>query len=132
MLMMGELTFFLGMQVKQMKQGMFVHQAKYTKDMMKKFDVAKFKPVSTLMSMAMVLDPDENDKAVDLRLHGRTFSLLCACLHSFRLLHPLHIGKPFNGSLGISNAHSNFLFGTPLLHHLILLGFLILILGFWS
>jgi hypothetical protein len=32
MSMMGELTFFVGTQVKQMKQGTFIHQAKYTKD----------------------------------------------------------------------------------------------------
>jgi hypothetical protein len=36
MSMMGELTFFLGIQVKQTKQGTFVHQVKYTKDLMKK------------------------------------------------------------------------------------------------
>jgi hypothetical protein len=35
MSMMGELTFFLGIQVKQTKQGTFVHQAKCTKDLMK-------------------------------------------------------------------------------------------------
>jgi hypothetical protein len=46
---MGELTFFLGIQVKQMKQGTFVHQAKYTKDMMKKFNMAELKPVSSLI-----------------------------------------------------------------------------------
>jgi hypothetical protein len=40
MSMMGELTFFLGIQVKQTKQGTFVHQAKYTKDLMKKFNMA--------------------------------------------------------------------------------------------
>jgi hypothetical protein len=39
MSMMGELTFFLGIQVKQMKQGNFVHEAKYTKDLMKKFNM---------------------------------------------------------------------------------------------
>jgi hypothetical protein len=33
MFMMGELTFFLVMQVKQTKEGTFVHQAKYTKDL---------------------------------------------------------------------------------------------------
>jgi hypothetical protein len=37
MSMMGELTFFLGIQVKQMKQGTFVQQAKYMKDLIKKF-----------------------------------------------------------------------------------------------
>jgi hypothetical protein len=35
--MMGELTFFIDIQVKQTNQGIFVHQAKYTKDLMKKF-----------------------------------------------------------------------------------------------
>jgi hypothetical protein len=32
MSMMGELQFFLGLQIKQSKEGTFVHQAKYTKD----------------------------------------------------------------------------------------------------
>jgi hypothetical protein len=65
MSMMGELTFFLGIQVKQTKQGTFVHQDKYTKDLMKKFNMAELKPISTPMSMATSLDPDENGKAAD-------------------------------------------------------------------
>jgi hypothetical protein len=48
--MMGKLTFFLGIQVKQIKQGTFVHQSKYMKDLMKKFHMDELKPVSTLMS----------------------------------------------------------------------------------
>jgi hypothetical protein len=64
MSMMGELNFFLGIQVKQTKECIFIHQAKYTKDLMK-FNMAELKPVSTLMSMAMVPDPDENGKAID-------------------------------------------------------------------
>jgi isopentenyldiphosphate isomerase len=67
MSMMEELTFFLGIQVKQMKESIFINQAKYTKDMMKKFNMAELKPVSTLMSMAVVLDPDENGEAIDQR-----------------------------------------------------------------
>jgi hypothetical protein len=67
MSMMGELTFFLGIQVKQTKQGTFVHQAKYTKDLIKKFNMDELKPMSTPMSMAVLLDPDENDGAVDQR-----------------------------------------------------------------
>jgi hypothetical protein len=58
MSMMGELTFLLAIQVKQMKQGTFVHQAKYMKDLMKKFNIAKLKPVSTPMSTVMLMDPD--------------------------------------------------------------------------
>jgi hypothetical protein len=52
-----------------MKQGIFAHQAKYTKELMKKFNMAELKPVSTSMSMATALDPDENSEAVDQREH---------------------------------------------------------------
>jgi hypothetical protein len=52
--------------VKQMNQGIFVHQAKYTKDLMKKFNMAELKPVSTLMSSAALLGPDEDGEAVGL------------------------------------------------------------------
>jgi hypothetical protein len=67
MSMMKELTFFLGIQVKQTKEGIFIHQAKYTKDLMKKFNMAELKPVSTPMSTAVTLDPDENGEAIDQR-----------------------------------------------------------------
>jgi hypothetical protein len=65
MSMMKELTFFLGIQVKQMKQGTFIHQAKYTKDLMKKFSMTELKPVSTPMSSAMSLGPDEDGEVAD-------------------------------------------------------------------
>jgi hypothetical protein len=65
MSMMGELTFFLGIQVKQTNQGTFVHQAKYMNDPIKKFNMAELKPVSTPMSSAVLLGPDEDGKAVD-------------------------------------------------------------------
>jgi hypothetical protein len=74
--MMGELTFFLGIQVKQMKEGIFIHQAKYTKDLMKKFNMVELKPVSTLMSTAAALDPDENGEAVDQREYKSMISSL--------------------------------------------------------
>jgi hypothetical protein len=51
--------------VKQMKQGTFVHQAKYTNDLMKKFNMTELKLVSTPMSSAASLDLDEDDEAVD-------------------------------------------------------------------
>jgi hypothetical protein len=67
MSMMGELTFFLGIQVKQMKQGTFIHQAKYTKDLMKKFNMVELKPVSTPMGTTTSLGPVEDDEAIDQR-----------------------------------------------------------------
>jgi hypothetical protein len=67
MSMVGELTFFLGIQVKKTKQGTFVHQVKYMKDLMKKFNMAELKPVSTSMSTSTSLGPDEDGEAVDQR-----------------------------------------------------------------
>jgi hypothetical protein len=65
MSMIGELTFFIGIQVRQTKQGTFVHQAKYMKDLMKKFNMGELKSVSTPLSMIIMLDLDENGEAVD-------------------------------------------------------------------
>jgi hypothetical protein len=67
MSMMGELTFFLGIQAKQMKKSTFMHQAKYTKDLMRKFNMVELKFVSTPMSTAMSLGPDEDGEAIDQR-----------------------------------------------------------------
>ena len=65
MSMMGELTFFLGLQIKQTREGAFVHQGKYTKDVLKKFDMGEAKPLSTPMSTTMALDADEEGEAMD-------------------------------------------------------------------
>jgi hypothetical protein len=65
MFMMGELTFFLGIQVKQTKQGTFVYQVKYTNDLMKKFNMAELKSVSTPISSAASLSSDEDGETVD-------------------------------------------------------------------
>ena len=65
MSMMGELTFFLSIQIKQDKDGTFVHQTKYTKDLLKKFDMVDAKLITTLMMMTTALDPDEEGEEVD-------------------------------------------------------------------
>jgi hypothetical protein len=53
--------------VKQTKQGTFMHQAKYTKDLIKKFNMAELKLVSTLMISTVSLGPDEDGEVVDQR-----------------------------------------------------------------
>jgi hypothetical protein len=64
--------------VKQTKQDTFVHQAKYTNDLMKKFNMAELKPLSTLMSFVALLGPDEDGEAVDQREYRSMIgSLLC-------------------------------------------------------
>jgi hypothetical protein len=76
MSMMGELTFFLGIEVKQTKQGTFVHQAKYMKDLMKKFNMVELKPVSTPMSATTSLGPDEDGEDVVQREYRSMISSL--------------------------------------------------------
>ena len=49
MSMLGELTFFLGLQVSQSDKGIFINQTKYIKDMLKKFKLEYSKPNSIPM-----------------------------------------------------------------------------------
>jgi hypothetical protein len=65
MSIMGELQFFLGLQIKQAKEGTFVQQAKYTKDILKKFKMDESKPMLTPMSTTTALNADEDAKPVD-------------------------------------------------------------------
>jgi hypothetical protein len=65
MSMMGELEFFLGLQIKKAKEGTFVHQDKYTKDIFKKFKMDDSKPLSTPMITTTTLDADEDGEPVD-------------------------------------------------------------------
>jgi hypothetical protein len=69
MSMIDELNFFLGLQIKQTQDMTFVHQDKYTKDILKKFDMGEAKPLSTPMSTMMALDVDEYDEPMDQKEH---------------------------------------------------------------
>ena len=60
MSMMGELKFFLGLQIKQQKDGIPVHQEKYTMDFLKKFDMEKAKSKGTLMHPFKVIEANES------------------------------------------------------------------------
>jgi hypothetical protein len=58
MSMMRELRFFLGFQIKQIEDGTFISQTKYTHDILKKFGIDKAKPIKTPMSTNGHLDLD--------------------------------------------------------------------------
>ncbi|GJY47841.1 putative ribonuclease H-like domain-containing protein [Tanacetum coccineum] len=60
---MGELTFFLGLQVQQKKDGIFISQDKYVADILKKFDFATVKTASTPMEPNKALIKDEEAEA---------------------------------------------------------------------
>jgi hypothetical protein len=65
MSMMGGLPFFLGLQIKQSKKRTFVHQAKYTKDIVRKFKMEDSKAMTTPMSTTTALAVDEEGEQVD-------------------------------------------------------------------
>ncbi|KAJ9547023.1 hypothetical protein OSB04_019566 [Centaurea solstitialis] len=77
MSMMGELTYFLGLQIKQSEKGIFINQGKYVLDMLKKFDLTSCTPMKTPMAPPLSLDKDSNGKPVDVTLYrGMIGSLL--------------------------------------------------------
>ncbi|KAL8155097.1 hypothetical protein AgCh_000473 [Apium graveolens] len=67
MSMIGELNYFLGLQIKQSKDGIYVHQSKYVKNLLTKFGFEHVKPKSTPMNQNSKLTSDENGKAVDIK-----------------------------------------------------------------
>ncbi|GJY10983.1 uncharacterized mitochondrial protein-like protein [Tanacetum coccineum] len=66
---MGELTFFLGLQVKQKKDGIFISQDKYVDEILKKFGFTEVKTASTPMETQKPLLKDEDGEEVDVHMY---------------------------------------------------------------
>jgi hypothetical protein len=65
----GELSLFLGLQVKQIKDETFICQNKYINDLLKRFGMDNSKPIKTPMATNAHLDLDERGKSVDSKLY---------------------------------------------------------------
>ncbi|RVW95010.1 hypothetical protein CK203_040012 [Vitis vinifera] len=65
MSMMGEFNFFLGLQIKQLKEGTFINQAKYIRDLLKRLNMEEAKTMKTPMSSSIKLDMDEKGKLIN-------------------------------------------------------------------
>nr|GEW56909.1 retrovirus-related Pol polyprotein from transposon TNT 1-94 [Tanacetum cinerariifolium] len=77
MSMIGELEFYLRLQIKQMEDGIFFNQSKYIKEMLKKFGLEESKPMKTPMSSDTKLTKDEECESVDsTKYQGMIGSLL--------------------------------------------------------
>jgi len=77
MSMMGELSFFLGLKVKQSKDGIFLCQSNYCKEILKKFEMESCKEASTPMLSSYYMDADVAEKRVDqTKFRGLIGSLL--------------------------------------------------------
>ncbi|WVZ58245.1 LOW QUALITY PROTEIN: hypothetical protein U9M48_008531 [Paspalum notatum var. saurae] len=80
MSMIGELTFFLRFQIKQLREGTFIYQEKYTRDLLKRFKMDNCKPIETPMATNTKLDTDESGIKVDQTLYRSMIgSLLYLC-----------------------------------------------------
>ncbi|KAI3770657.1 hypothetical protein L6452_01798 [Arctium lappa] len=66
---MGELTFFLGLQVKQQKDGIFISQSKYVKDILDKYGLSDSKPASTPMETHKHITVDLEGEDVDVHVY---------------------------------------------------------------
>jgi hypothetical protein len=80
MSMMGELNFFHRLQIKQTQDKTVVHQGKYTKDVLKKFDMGKAKPLS------MPMDQNEYRSMINSLLYLTVTRpdihfIVCLCAH---------------------------------------------------
>jgi hypothetical protein len=69
MSMIGELSYFLGLQVKQSSAGIFISQEKYLKEILKKFQMEDSSTVSTPMVVGCKLSKDDISLDVDQRTY---------------------------------------------------------------
>nr|GEX47556.1 putative ribonuclease H-like domain-containing protein [Tanacetum cinerariifolium] len=68
---MGELTFFLGLQVKQKNDGIFISQDKYIGEILMKFGFTEVRNASTPMKTQKPLLKDEDGEEVDVHMYRR-------------------------------------------------------------
>jgi hypothetical protein len=80
MSMMGKLAYFLGFQVKQLKDDTFISQTKYTQDLLKRFGMKDAKPAKTPMGTDEHIDLNKGGKSVDQKAYRSMIgSLLYIC-----------------------------------------------------
>jgi hypothetical protein len=65
MSMLGELSFFLGLQIHQSKKGIFISQRKYLKEILKKFGMENYAPISTPMTTSCKLNKYDDAPEID-------------------------------------------------------------------
>jgi hypothetical protein len=72
----GELSYFLGLQIKQLKNGIFISQGKYIKYMLKKFGMQDAEGISTPMETNGSLDSDTSGNMVDQKMSRSMIGIL--------------------------------------------------------
>ena len=83
MSMVGELTYFLGLQVKQTDSGIYINQANYARNLVKKFGLDKVANARTPMAANAKLTNDPSGESVDVTLY-RSMIRCLLCLTASR------------------------------------------------
>jgi hypothetical protein len=81
MSMMGVLTFFLRFQIMQAEEETFISQTKYTRDILKKFDMDNAKPIKTPICTNGHLDLELGDTSVDQKVYHFMIGSLLTFVH---------------------------------------------------
>nr|GEY59773.1 copia protein [Tanacetum cinerariifolium]GEY60293.1 copia protein [Tanacetum cinerariifolium] len=89
---MGELTFFLGLQVMQRDDGIFISQDKYVADLLKKFDFSLVKISSTPIETNKAFLKDQEAKDMDVHL----YRLMIRSFMYLKASRPDIMDSPFN------------------------------------
>ncbi|KAI3796080.1 hypothetical protein L1987_38743 [Smallanthus sonchifolius] len=93
---MGEMKFFLGLEIDQFESGILIHQEKYVKEILTKFKMTDSHPVKTPVEVRHCLTPDVDGESVDQHLYRSMIGSLmyltasrpdimfavCLCAHS--------------------------------------------------
>nr|GEX56384.1 hypothetical protein [Tanacetum cinerariifolium] len=103
---MGELTFFLGLQVMQRDDGVFISQGKYVADILKKFDFYLVKIESTLIETNKAFLKDEEAEDVDVHLYkSMTGSLMYLTASRLNIMFVVYSCARFQVTHIVSHIH---------------------------
>nr|GEX84843.1 uncharacterized mitochondrial protein AtMg00810-like [Tanacetum cinerariifolium] len=91
---MGELTFFLGLHVKQKEYGIFISQDKYVAKILKNFDFLSVKTASTPIETQKPLVKDEEADDVDVHLYRFKVTPNTSHLHAVKRIFRYLKGQP--------------------------------------
>jgi len=90
MSMMRELKFLLGIQFNQCKDGVFVHQTKYTKELLKKFKLEDCKVMNTPMHPTCTLSKEDTGSKVDHKLYRVMIGFFYTSLHLGQIFYSMY------------------------------------------
>nr|GEV69529.1 retrotransposon protein, putative, unclassified [Tanacetum cinerariifolium] len=107
MISMGELTFFLGLQIKQMEDGIFISQDKYVAEILRKFGLTNGKSASTPIDTKKPLLKDPNGEDVDVHIYRSMIgSLMYLTSSRPDIMFAVYAYAHFQVTLKVSHLHT--------------------------